>query len=632
MLNVCLLLVALGSVIAVGILTKSILKAVSHLVGTLAISGLLLSAAESVLGLVTLAFSESIVMIVAAIVAALLIARSAPVERAPSQLLIELSVLGFSLLTLGTFIYARIQAAPLLENVFAGAGRIASAEDNAKWLNFASHVSTGELLDFKDGTTGGMAVLLMICVAASDVLAQVLFGGPNVTGAAIQGVLGAHTVVTVIAPMALIPVVGPILRMVSNERNSRSEASQRLLIVITLFSFVGASYWLTNSLAAVSAFGHLSLEYIIVTLAFWLAAMVFVDPSKKTQFVLITLIGSGVGLVWLPLPGLSIAIAIVGTFVFARYIVRQHKSLFRESTLYVLLANIFLTVWVTVPELNYLGAKTVPGVSTDLVVAEGGAMVLGRFEGVLLVLSLSGFLLLSVIARRKKSILRPYIYPVVLTLGFACAVTAYDFVVARVGFPHYGTRKLDYAFTVVLVAILIPVVVVGIVLWTKAKSWIAAALCVVFLFFIQGSRTIRQATPVFTVDMWTWFDWKAIDDPNATTKWFDAVNPSNSTLKSHEQVPIACVQIEDGIISTGVTAQYFCTRFLISLHGDESDHADVIVPLLQPASGKDISKLKSFTKEYEKSPVLVIDKYGQIINWITWTEYIELAERSSSTM
>lgn len=603
---------------------------VFQLLGTLAVSGLLLSAAESVLGLVTLAFSESIVMIVSSLVAVLLIARSKPVERAPFQLLTELSVLGFSLITLGTFVYARIEAAPVLKSVFAGAGRIASAEDNAKWLNFASHVSTGELLNFKDGTTGGMAVLLMVCVAVANVFAQLLFGGPNVSGEAIQGVLGAHAFLTMIAPLALIPLVGPILRMIKQSQNAKSETTQKLHIAIVLVSFVGAAYWITNALAAVSAFGHLSLEYIIVTLAFWLSAMLFVDPTHKFRFVFITFIGSGVGLVWLPLPGLSIAIAIVGTIVFARYLYRQKVFLFRDVTLYVLLANVFLTYWVTVPELSYLGAKTVPGVSTDLVIAEGGAMVLGRFEGVLLALSIAGFALLALIARRKKASLEPFVYPVVMILGFACAVTAYDFIVARVGFPHYGTRKLDYAFTVVLVGVLMPIVVCGMFIWTKAKSWLAAVLCLLFLFFIQGSRTIRQATPVFTVSMWTWFDWKAIDNPEATTKWFDKVNPTNSVQLSIDEVPIACVQRDKGLISTGISAQYFCTRFLISLHGDESDHTDVIVPLLQPATDKDIAKLKSFSKDYAKSPVLVIDQDGQIIEEISWTDYIELAEFSSS--
>lgn len=612
-----LLLSLIIGTVWVTFVSRDTTRVVLYLLGAISLAAVALTAWQRVFGLIPVVLAQVIIS-VALIGLAIFFRRSKHLASPVAQYAVILPFA--SLVIAGVLVVARLVTIPENPLLFAGAGRLAYAEDNAKWLNFASNLAQDNLLNFKDGTTGSLAVLLVISGAVAWLASLVFLGGANEPGIAIGAVLGLHAAVIVMAPLMLSPIVTKYFSK-SGTRESAHTPVQSLPVVAGI---VLALLFVVAAMGAIGTFGHLSLAVVMLQLLFWLAFMIY-QWSENQDLPLITLIGASVALTWLPLPPLGIAISLVAVLLAA---MRWRKSRTRGNGVSTALLGLLTLIlfWLTTPEVTYLSATTLPSTSTDLVFAEGGTMAPNNFELLVFFVTLVGSIAYVWVQRSKLSkgdIWR--VYPLVLLFGFSAAVYAYDYLVASDGWPHYGARKLGYLAVVVSTAVLLPIAFQGFQSVTRKTNiaFYSAAGVTIMAFLL--SQTFTQASyTTFKRDAWLSLDTRVIDAKKIPDYWVQEVSPQNREQDSMQGYPIACVQVERGVIEPGINDAYFCTRFLLSLHGVESYTNAMFYPVLVAPSDGNIGAMQALPPEILGLDVLVLNSDGNVTGVITVSEYIEL--------
>lgn len=604
--------------------TRDATRVMLFLLGAVSLAAVILTAWQRVLGMVPPVAAQTVIVLSMIGVASVFRRNHDKAPRFVFGAMLPLA----SVVVAVVFIVSRLLAANTNWLLFSGAGRLAYAEDNAKWLNFSANLAQSNVLNFKDGTTGGLAVLLVICGAFVWVISQLFLGGINVAGISIATVIGLHSFLIVISPLALTPIVTRFFPRDSG----RATSLGRKKIFSVYAGLAASSLLVVVALGAVSTFGHLSLEVVMIQLLFWLAATVMLWNSKR-DLLLVTLIGASTGLIWLPLPPLSAAIGIAAVIVAIVRFLRVRD----KRDMYTVVGTAVLTVvliWLTTPEMQYLSATTQPSSSTALVFAEGGTMAPRRYEGLLLVIAVLGAALYLWADRAKLAVRNVWqLYPFFLLFGFSGAVLLYDFVIARDGWPHYGARKLAYLVFVVCTAVLLPIALQGYQRIVRNRNFLAIAALVVSMVLVFQSRTMNQISYyTFKPGAWTNFDKRYVDGEMLQKYWPELINPENRVETSVDLYPIACVQVKDGIIQPGINDAYFCTRFLLSLHGAESYTNALFYPLLVAPNPDTILAMRTLPPEIMSMSVLVLDENGAGFSKISVEDYIALYEAQSEEM
>lgn len=525
----------------------------------------------------------------------------------------------------GVLLIARLVTVRENPIFFAGAGRIAYAEDNAKWLNFAANLAQDNPLHFQAGTAGGLAVLLVIAGSVAWLLSVVFLGGVNEAGISIGAVLGLHAAVLVIAPLSL----SPIVTKYSSLRRDGSKTTGDNASLPLVAGLIISVFFLVAAMGAIATFGHLSLAVVMVQLVFWLTFMLYLWENKRDLF-LVTIIGASAGLVWLPLPPLALAMLLAAA---ALAMLRWRKSGDKSDswTAVAIVVVGIVIMWLAVPEIRYLSARTLPSTSTEIVVAEGGTMKANNFELVILLVALTGvtFYLWSIRSQLKPSMIWRG-YPLVLIAGFSVAVFGYDYLVAPDGWPHYGARKLGYLTVVLCSTALLPLALQGFHRAAARKNSLVYLFGAVVVVALMLSQTLTQAgTNTFKRSAWTNYDVRRIDNKPQEEFWVKRVNPPNQIQDSVASYPIACVQVENGKIKPGINDAYFCTRFLLSLHASESAGSALFTPLLAAPNEDGIAFMESLPNELSDLLVLVIDSEGNVTGEISVKDYIDLYSKQS---
>lgn len=619
-----LALVVLLSVAWVVYATRDVTKVMLFFLGAVSFAAVILTAWQRMLGMIPPAAAQTVIVLSMLGLASVFRRQH---EGAPKFIFGAMLPVA-SLVVAGVLIVSRLLALNANSLLFTGAGRLAYAEDNAKWLNFSANLAQSNLLNFKDGTTGGLAVLLVICGAFVWLISQLALGGVNVAGISIATVIGLHSFLMVISPLALAPIVTRFF-----PRDAGRAASRDKKKIFGVYAGLAASSLLiVVAFGAVSTFGHLSLEVVMLQLIFWLSATVMLWNSQR-DLLLVTLIGASTGLVWLPLPPLAVAIAIGAIIVaIARlWRVRERRNVFIMVGTVIICAAI---TWLTTPEVQYLSATTQTSTSTDLVFAEGATMAPRRYEVLLLAIALVGAVLYLWVDRAKLAVRNAWqLYPFVLLFGFSGAVLLYDFVIARDGWPHYGARKLSYLVFVVCTAVLLPIAVQGYQRIMRNRNFLAIIAVVASLVLIFQSRTMNQISYyTFKSEAWTGFEKRYVEGELLRNYWPEQVNPGNHVETSVDTYPIACVQVEDGIIQPGINDAYFCTRFLLSLHGAESYTNALFYPLLVTPTSDTVDAMRALPAEILSLSVLVLDANGAGVSRISVVDYIDMYASQSDSV
>lgn len=639
-MDLALVLTVLGGGLLVGFRKRSLTQFALFLFGSLALAGTALMSWERIFGLLPVAAAQAIVLFSFSFLAILLslLKRQSPRLRIGETLALVGISLGLALILL----ISRMIASPVLESAFGGAGRLAAAEDNAKWLNFSSNLAQGNLIQLNDGTDGGLAALIICCSAIVSVI-ETYFGVlVGVQGVTISSVILSHNALVVLAPFAASPILASHLRVIFRKIAPHGPQLRRGVLILAA---VLSAFIITASVAALVNFGHLSFQFVIVMLAFWALYMLNTSP-KHIQLALVTFIGGSVALVWLPLPYFSLALSASALVVWL--ILRRE---FRRSTWLtegaLLGANIVVVFWLAMPKINYLQATTRPSVapsisdanssdaaaptsSIDLVLAEGGTMSLRILDYILLLILLVALVVGIIRLRQHRWQLILAVYPVLLLVGFAASILAYDLLVAPSGWPHYGARKLSYGFAVVTIATLIPIFVLQLRFTPRSRAGIfslIAFVAVTLLAVVSGSpgRSIRTMSP----DAWRGVAHQR-DEQNIGNSWPSFVDglPASRTFDDY---PVMCVELVQGQIVPSVSEQYFCTRFLISMHGLESNGSAILVPVLSsPVSDATILELDELSEFIARAPVLIIDEHGQVVDQISWAAFLQMLRAQTS--
>lgn len=617
---ICLLFV-LSSIVLVGIRQKKLVVSVLHFWTSIVLSGILLGIAARSFPAIPLDFANILIAFCFAL-SGFGFAFSALPKQIGSKN-IDKIFLGISLMLLFWFSATRIIAIENLGGIYSGAGMLSAAEDNGKWLNFTSHIATNAPVDVQDGTSGSLAVILLISTAICKTASFLFLGGPNVPGEAIQGVLLAQTALIIIAPLSLTPVSSGIfaLSKMASKKNQVKSKNSRFLIYL---SAILAAGFLLLAIASISTFGHMSLIVVIEILVVWTSATIYL--WKRTELILISgFLASWTASVWLPLPTFSIAVAISMIVIAA---VRCRGTYFFGARGYFYLSltitNLLMVIWLTTPEIQYLSNSTSTSTSIHLVIAEGATMSVGRPELLLAFLCVAlafMFVFWAKIPKKFSFALRGF--PILFLVGYALLITLYDLRVSSNGWPHYGTRKLTYAFVVVIISTLLPIAI-----WQIARifrnKYLLGGSVIVLIALISLSSTSRKSLDALSPGIWTKFE-SRLNAPVGQT-WIDEANPRDIIIENFDNYPLACVA-ENSLneIEIGNMDSYFCTRFLVSLNGLEKSTMWVIAPQQSRLSEAAILDLKSNNPTALNRKVLVIDKNGIVKRIITVSEYLDLS-------
>ena len=592
-------------------------KYLMHLfLGAIATSGLILMVLERIYGQIPIVISELTISIV---FLSLGIFISTSVKMTVKSGLINTTLPLISGFIALSFVISRVLANVYGIPLFSGAGRVASSEDNAKWLNFSSNLVQQHLINFKDGTSGGLAVLLIICSAFVTAFSYATLGGVSQTGVAIHTVLLAHVVLISIIPLLFAQINW------NNQMESLkfSNINHRARLLLHSFGIYSAIAFVVLAIAATSTFGHLSFEMVIVQILFWGIAVVY-SWKEQRFWLLITVVGSTVALVWLPLPAFAGMVAGAGMLVGLFHWLKQ-KKVMNVVVFIALIINFACTVWLALPEIQYLSATTQTTTSIALVVAEGGTMSPKKFEFAILVIAVVGAILFLWFTR-KSTKLTEYLkfYPIIFLLGYAVLISAYDYVVAKNGWPHYGTRKLAYASVVLSSALLMPLAFWGYSLIPKWNKVVGGITSIVLAISLALSATVGQiGNKVFGPEAWSVSDLRYFGDTRLPKTWVDVINSETSSIGAENRY-VACVQEEDGKIILGYTDHYYCTRFLISLSGSENFASSLIFPLISKPNSETLKALTNLSPYLSGKRVMVINDRGEIAHSISLDEYIEL--------
>lgn len=522
----------------------------------------------------------------------------------------DLFLLWASVLVAGILVAFRVVVINSDFSLFAGAARLLEAEDNAKWLNFTSHMAAHSGINFESGTGGGVAIILIMAASILEVTSTLAFGGVNQTLVAVDSVILAQGLMIIAAPLALTPAL-------LFSRKSKKPVTSLLSLSVALAVLVAA-------IAAPVNYGHLTLQYAILFIAFMLTLVIYPEFEGK-RISLAVIIGSGLGFVWLPLNVLAVAISMIGVFI---VFLPAAKAKLSKSIKLILILNFVATVLASLADLRYIaGSGSTSGAPVrNLVVAEGGTMeadvpllILGG-----LTIAIFGYFLSA--APSSKLNMGSKITVVMAPIGFYLLIALYD-AWSTGGGPHYGTRKLEYFTLTVLIAVLIPLCIDYMAKSASSPKIVRGGLALFVVILLSSSALFPRAIAAIAPTHW----------PKASlefsTEWQQSFEVKDVASQDLASLPIGCLYLKDGKIEAGMGTPYLCTRQLVSIKGLENLSSPLIDVVL---SGNTVLPQSWFDSAFAmgpkvlKSNLLLINEKEQVVGEISVEDFINQLKVSQS--
>jgi hypothetical protein len=478
------------------------------------------------------------------------------------------------------FLTMRLLASPD-PGPLAGIGYLVShgaAEDNAKWMNLASHLASGDALSFAGGYAGGPYLLVMaVAATAVSALSQLLLGGLNEVAVVTGTVIGSSFLLAALVPFAFAPLAEKQWRT-SNDEPRRSAPGPLL--------WAGMLVLVTASIN-VSAIGHQSLQLVMLMLALWATTFLTGNVIPHAR-LMATVIAVAAGVVWFPINLWALAIlAVTVTWVIYQFVhaLRSGGSFPWFAAGLIVLAGVSFWDGLVSSTLYALGLDGGTPVS-----ALGGATgsALARLASVpadtaTLFSSPGGteettaYLTLAAIAAAiaagawlsKRKMTRFQVGLAFAPLGSLVAYTwmiaTGDALLTGLG-TNYATLKMTFLVTVVVFAATVPMALMSLDSTARGMSamrWIGVSGVV---FLLLADSLLPRATAAVSPLRW------AAPNPDNRPFWttFEVKQTADQPISS---LPIACVFLPPGAEKpTGnIDGQlaYSCTRMLIGLNGAE---------------------------------------------------------------
>ena len=454
------------------------------------------------------------------------------------------------------------------------------AEDNAKWLNLTSQLAAGDELSFVGGYAGGaLTVVLAFAATVSRVVSIAAYGGVNEVGVTVQAVIGSSYLLVALAPLALAPLV--------EAKFPPRPASEQRGWVPAPAIWAGALILATGS-AALTIYGHLSLQLVLLMLVVWIAAFLARAPEPHGR-LLATGIAVSAGVVWFPLNIFSLVILAIAIIAVAFQSLRRIlRGSFPDPWAWSILLLTTISAWdglvsSTIYALGIgaggpqpiasgpLGSASVPSNAASLFASPGGTEVPSAVLTTLAVASVLGAaaLLGRTAANGRSLALR--LAPVGLTAGYAVLIGFGDAILTASG-ENYPTLKMGYAAVIILASATAPLAITALAPASAGMTvtrWTAVGAVV----FVLASDSLLPRS-VGSLSPKTW------EQPTDGLPYWSVFEVQATSNQPIAELPIACTFLPPGAqVPTGnIDGQraYNCTRLLVGLNGRDARDGSVL--------------------------------------------------------
>jgi len=447
------------------------------------------------------------------------------------------------------------------------------AEDNAKWLNLAAQLASGQELQF-NGYAGGPLILMIVLVATSAAgLSEVLLGGFNEVAVAVNAVIGTEFLLVALAPLAL----APFAEFGIPRRPLAPGAVRGKVPVAAIWAGLIVSIPAT---AVLLDYGHMTLEYVLLIVTFW--AAVFLAGGRGRARLLTSIVVIATSSVWFPLNGIALVLLVAGwVWVVARLVHGSRDWLSVAAMLAVtavvwdaLVSSSLYVLGVGVVDASAPGGAAggvrasglVPTLDIPLLDAGGGTESVGPVLGLLAGAGLVGAAWL--VSRSWNVRLRRQLVafgPLLLLLSYAVGITILDALFTGSA-PNYGAQKMGYMVAVVIATVTLPVALLAIDARRTGMTLLRWAGVAVIALAMTADTLLPRGLSQLSLAFW------AAPDPENPPFWSSAeVKPvAEQPISS---LPIACAFLPPGAeFPTGqpdAQSVYNCTRLLVGLGGLE---------------------------------------------------------------
>ena len=466
------------------------------------------------------------------------------------------------------------------------------AEDNADWLDFTGRLASGGPADQITILGGPLQLLLVFTATLAATLSLLAFGGVNQVLVAADSVLYAQFFLAALAPMAVAPVA---------ERAFASRWSDKRKTVVSPVAVWSGALVLSVMSIAAMGFGHLSMQFTLVTVTLWFGAFWITFTMPRIR-VVTTATFALTSLVWFPLaPVALIALAAYGAKFLVDLLQRRRidwVSVILWATAVVLVAQpmrralmyIFLTTSTALPTSllgGGFGQSVVSAMRTPALIlleSQGGTEVVGPILGVMSAAAVlgGGSVLLG---SRKQAGWSRYVpvAPMALLLGYGIAIATFGTWFSGSG-PNYGAVKTIMLTTAAGLAVTLPVALASLGQWSPRLSGrraatspltVVAFAAVIFLLVVDGvlPRAMIRVAP----DSWR-ETYETFGEDRKGYWWPAEVRAvADQPIASN---PVACIYFPPGATepAAGPDGQltYSCSRILMGLAGKDSEGQPVV--------------------------------------------------------
>jgi hypothetical protein len=504
------------------------------------------------------------------------------------------SLLVPSALVLGFLILSRVLAPAA--GPFADVGYFVlnrGAEDNADWLDFTGRLASGGPVDQITILGGPLQLLLVFTATLAASLSMLVYGGVNQVLVAADSVLYAQFLLAALAPLAIAPV--------AEKSFAGRWSGGKKTVIPAVAAWSGALVLAVMSIAAMG-FGHLSMQFTLVTVTLWFGAFWMTFPMPRIRLVT-TAIFALTSLVWFPLAPIAFAALAAYGAKFLIDVLKRARidwvSVILWATAVVLVAQpmrrallyIFLTTSTAMPT-SFLGGGFGRGVASAIRVpslilleSQGGTEVVGPVLGVLAAAAVIGGGVVLLGSRRGPSWSRYVpVAPMALLLGYGIAIATFGTWYAGSG-PNYGAMKTIMLATAAGLAVALPVALAPLGRWTQVAGarravgasplLVVAFATVAFLLVVDGvlPRAMIRVAP----DNWR-ATYETFSEDRKGYWWPAEVRPvADQPIASN---PVACIYFPPGASEPagGPDGQltYSCSRILMGLAGKDAEGQPVV--------------------------------------------------------
>ena len=471
---------------------------------------------------------------------------------------------------------SRLVAAPR-SGLFSAVGffiQRQSAEDNAKWLDFTGQLVTGNEIVQGVAMGGALQLFMVVVATVMATVSFVAFGGVNEVLVAANSVVYAEFALAALAPLALAPIAEAQVRL-------RADSPGRGFIPAPLV-WTGMLVLVVANLAA-SGLGHLTLEFVIIAVAFWVA--VFLMGTRVPHaYALASLAVVATATVWFPLTPISLVVLWAGAALIVVRLARNRTpGLWATAGMWlVMIVLTWSTFASTVRYMTDLGSASAASAGSvgggiraavlvpalELLTSQGGTEAVAPALGILVLLAT--VLAAMFIARRREHHSRRRLLvafaPVILTGGYAILLSVVGTWWVGTG-PAYGAIKTTFMASAVLLAVSVPLALMEIDRNKVGVTLVRVAGIAGVIYVLTIDSLLPRAFTYVSPQQWPSI---AGEDRGY---WWPAEVKSQAE-QSIASLPIGCAYRPQGAgppsaLPNGQTP-YSCTRLLVGLSGADT--------------------------------------------------------------